>query len=113
MLTGKYKPGQDAPPGTRAAEARQNLVIKQLYWTEEYKAKGQELVKIAGDFGVGAAELAIAWTLKNPNVSSVILGTSSVAQLQQNLKALDVRLTDDVVAKLEELYPAPEPIPAV
>jgi aryl-alcohol dehydrogenase-like predicted oxidoreductase len=113
MLTGKYKPGQDAPPGSRAADGRQNLVIKELYWTEEYKAKGQELVKIASDFGVGAAELAIAWILKNPNVSSVILGASKVEQVEQNLKALDIELTDDVVQKLEDLYPAPGAIPTV
>ena len=113
MLTGKYKPGQDAPPGTRAADDRQNLVIKQMYWTEENKEKGQELMAIAQDFGVSAAELAIAWCLKNANVTSVILGTSSVAQLEQNLKALEVELTDDVIRKLDALYPAPDVVPQI
>jgi len=113
MLTGKYPPGQDAPPGTRAADERQNLVIKQMYWNEENKEKGQELAAIAKDFGVSAAELAIAWCLENPNVTSVILGTSTVAQLEQNLKALDVKLTDDVAGKLEALYPPPETVPQI
>jgi aryl-alcohol dehydrogenase-like predicted oxidoreductase len=113
MLTGKYKPGQEAPAGTRAADDRQNLVIKAMYWNEENKAKAQELVAIASDFGVSAAELSIAWCLDNPNVSSVILGTTKVEQLQQNLKALDVQLTDDVRTKLDDLFPAPEAVPQV
>ncbi|HEO69940.1 MAG TPA: aldo/keto reductase [Candidatus Hydrogenedentes bacterium] len=107
MLTGKYKPGEEAPEGTRAADPRQNLVIRGMYWNEENKEKGQELVRIAADFGVTAAELALAWCLRSPHVSSVILGTSRVAQLEQNLKALDVALTEDVIAKLDELYPPP------
>jgi aryl-alcohol dehydrogenase-like predicted oxidoreductase len=113
MLTGKYKPGEDAPEGSRAADDRQNLVIKAMYWSEENKKKGQELVAIAKDFGVTAAELAIAWCLKNDNVSSVILGASKVEQLQENLKALDLDLTEDVLSRLEELYPQPAAIPQI
>ena len=113
MLTGKYKPDQDAPKGSRASDDRQNLVIKAMYWTEEYKQKGQELAAIAKDFGASAAELAIAWCLRNPNVSSVILGASRVEQLQQNLKALDLQLTDDVLNRIETLYPQPEAIPQI
>ncbi|MDY0033597.1 MAG: aldo/keto reductase family protein [FCB group bacterium] len=113
MLTGKYKPGEDAPEGSRASDDRQNLVIKAMYWTEEYKQKGQELAAIAKDFGASAAELAIAWCLRNPNVSSVILGASRVEQLQQNLKALDLQLTDDVLNRIETLYPQPEAIPQI
>ena len=113
MLTGKYKPGEDAPSGTRAADERQNLVIKAMYWNEENKVKGQKLMTIADEMGVQAPELAIAWCLKNPNVTSVILGTSKVAQLEQNLKALDLKIPDDVLEKLEELYPQPEAIPQI
>jgi aryl-alcohol dehydrogenase-like predicted oxidoreductase len=113
MLTGKYKPGQDAPKGTRAADSRQNMVIKAMYWNEPNKAKAQEFVAIAADHGVGAAELAIAWCLSTPHVSSVILGTSKLEQLKQNLKALDVKLTDDVLARLDQLFPRPEAAPQV
>ncbi len=113
MLTGKYKPGEAPPKGTRAADDRQNLVIKAMYWNEENKQKGQELVAIAQDFGVSAAELALAWCLKNKNVSSVILGASKVEQLEQNLKALDVEFTEDVLKRLEDLYPQPEAIPQI
>jgi aryl-alcohol dehydrogenase-like predicted oxidoreductase len=113
MLTGKYKPGEEAPEGSRAADPRQNMVMKAMYWTEENKEKGQALASIAGDHGVTAAELAIAWCLRISSVSSVILGTSRVEQLEQNLKAVDLTLSDDVLARLDELYPAPDSIPQV
>ncbi len=105
MLTGKYKPGEEPPAGARAADPRQNVVIKKMYWTDENLRKGQELAALADELGVSAAELALAWCLRNPNVSSVILGTSSVAQLEQNLKALDVAIPEDMLAKLDALYP--------
>jgi len=113
MLTGKYKPGVEAPSGTRASDSRQNGVIKAMYWSDENKAKAQELVAIAAELGTEAAQLAIAWCLTDRNVSSVILGTSSVAQLEQNLKAVDLVIPDDAKACLEKLFPAADDIPQV
>ena len=113
MLTGKYKPGEEAPQGTRAADSDQNAVIMELYWNEENKKKGQELVQIAGEMGVKASQLAIAWCLRNSAVTSVILGTSRVEQLEENLKAVEIDIPDEVAARLEELYPPTGDIPAV
>ena len=113
MLTGKYRPGQGAPEGTRAADPDQNSVIKNLYWTEENKRKGQELMEIASELGTNAARLSIAWALRHPAVTSVILGTRRVGQLEDNLKALDVKIPDDVVERLEALYPMPETVPVL
>ena len=70
MLTGKYKPGKEAPEGTRAADNDTNTIIKNLYWTEENKQKGQELVKIASEMDITSAQLSIAWCLKNPAVTA-------------------------------------------
>jgi len=111
MLTGKYRPGEEAAPGTRAADPDQNSVIRKLYWTEENKKKGQELVKIAGEMGLTAAQLAIAWCLRRPEVTSVILGIRRPEQLDENMKAVGVRLPDEVVQKLDALYPRPKDIP--
>jgi aryl-alcohol dehydrogenase-like predicted oxidoreductase len=105
MLTGKYPPGQPAPAGTRASDPDQNAVMMGMYWNEEYKARGQELVKIAGQMGVAASQLAIAWCLRRPEVTSVILGARSVAQLQETLKASEIEIPEDVLARLEALYP--------
>ena len=107
MLTGKYAPGLDAPAGTRAADPDQNAVIRQLYWNEENKLKGQELAALAGELGTTAATLALAWILRHPAVTGIILGTRTVAQLLENLGAVDLALPEEAVARLEALYPAP------
>ena len=113
MLTGKYKPGKDAPKGTRAADPDQNSVIRQLYWTEENKRKGQSLARLAKGMGVTAAQLSLAWCLRRPEVTSCIIGASKVSQVEENAKAADLELSDDVVAKLEKLFPPPADIPTV
>ena len=65
--------------------------------------KAIELEGVAQELGVPLAQMAIAWCLTNPRVSTVILGASSVAQLTQNLASLDLadRMTDDVMEKIE------------
>ena len=110
MLTGKYKPGEGAPEGTRGADDDINSVLNRLYWTEENKQKGQELVKIASGMGVTAAQLALAWCLRNPAVTSVISAATKVSQVEDNLKAADIDIPDDVAEKIEELYPAVETV---
>ncbi len=110
MLTGKYKPGEEAPKGTRAADNDTNTIIKKMYWTEENKRKGQELVKIASEIGVTAAQLSIAWCLKNPEVTSVITGATSLFQAEDNLKAADIEIPDEVMIKLNEIYPPVETV---
>ena len=66
-------------------------------------AKANEVVKLAEGLGCSPAQLALAWCLKNPHVSTVILGASRPAQLKENLGALDVvaQLTDDVMERIE------------
>ncbi|MCK4465437.1 MAG: aldo/keto reductase family protein [Bacteroidales bacterium] len=110
MLTGKYKPGEEAPEGTRAADNDTNTIIKNLYWTEENKRKGQELVKIASEMGISAAQLSIAWCLKNPAVTSVITGATSLSQAENNLQAADIEIPDEVMKKLEKIYPPVETV---
>ena len=112
MLTGKYKPGEEAKEGTRAADPDQNGVIMDMYWNEENKQKGQELMKIAADLGLTAAQLAVAWCLRRGEVTSVILGIRRVEQLRENIKAVGVTVPEDVLEKLDELYPMPETPPA-
>jgi len=110
MLTGKYKPGEAPPPGTRAADEDTNDVIMRLYWTEENKQKAQEFVKIASEMGVTPAQLAIAWCLRNPAVTSVISAATKVSQVVDNLKAADVEIPDDAAGRIEELFPPPETV---
>ena len=105
LLTGKYLEGTPA-------DARINLPgyewIKARFESERGQrrlAKVRELVDVAREIGTSPTLMSIAWCLKNPNVSTVMLGASRVEQLQENLQALDVveLMTDDVMAKLDEL----------
>ena len=107
VLTGKYAPGQPPPPGTRAADDSQNRIMMDLYWTDEILRKVQELKSMAQDLGLTAAQLALAWCLKHPAVTSVILGATKLEQLEGNLKAAEADLPDDVYARCGELFPLP------
>lgn len=113
MLTGKYKPGKEAEKGTRAADPDQNAVIRELYWTDENKQKGQELVKLAKEMGATAAQVALAWCLRRLEVTSVIIGATKAAQIEENVKAVELKLSDDVLIKLDELFPTPAEVPTV
>ena len=69
-------------------------------------AKIRKLVDLAAELDVTPAQLALAWTASNPHVSTVILGASSVEQVQENLKALDVieLVTPEVRERLEAIF---------
>lgn len=85
MLTDKYLHG--IPADSRAAKSTGYLKETQI--TDEIVEKTGKLNKIAQERGQTLAEMAIAWLLKDPRVTSVLIGASSVAQLQDNLKALE------------------------
>ena len=102
LLTGKYKGGipkdsRGALPGM--AFLRDGLTDK------ERNAAVTKLEELAHDLGGSVAQLAIAWVNKNPRVSSVILGASKPAQLEENLKAsaLTPKLSPEVLARIDEL----------
>jgi voltage-dependent potassium channel beta subunit len=102
LLTGKYRNG--IPADSRGA--MQNLAFLQDGLTD--KARNEAVAKlepIARDLGASTAQLAIAWVAKNPRVSTVITGASSVNQLKDNLKAAEIvpKLTPDVVARIDEI----------
>jgi voltage-dependent potassium channel beta subunit len=103
VLTGKYKDG--TPEGSR-------MSLPDYQWLRERiespqgKANVRKAAEIAGlaeRLGIPPARLAIAWCLKNPHVSTVILGASSLSQLQENLESLDAvqLLTDEVMLEIE------------
>ena len=73
---------------------------------QEVTVKVRQLVDVATELDVTPAQLALAWTASNPHVSTVILGASSVEQVQENLKALDVMdlVTPQVRDRLESIF---------
>ena len=100
MLTGKYSAG--IPADSRGALPGYEWLRARLTDQERLK-KVQALEPIAADLGCALAQLALAWCLKNPNVSTVITGASRVSQVHENMQALDVvaKLTPDVMERIE------------
>ena len=105
VLTGKYKPGQQPAAGTRAADPKQNMVMMSLYWTDEKLAQSQQFAAVAADMGVKPGQLALAWVLRRSEVSSAIVGATKVSQLEENVAAVEISIPEDVLAKLDEIYP--------
>ena len=103
--------GAPPPAGTRAADPDQNAVIMKMYWGDENARQAQALARIAAEAGTSAGNLAIAWCLLHPAVSSVILGVRTVPQLAENLKALEVKIMPDLAAAVEALFPLPQLVP--
>jgi len=102
LLTGKYKAG--IPGGSRGAMQNMSFLHDQL--TDQARNDAvAKLEPIARDLGATTAQLAIAWVAKNPRVSTVITGASSVAQLKDNLKAAEIipKLTPEVLARIDEI----------
>ena len=103
LLTGKYSNG--IPEGSRSTLKGYEWLSSRLQG-EEAEAKIEkvkELTVIADELGCTTAQLAIAWCLANPNVSTVITGASRPEQVRENMKAIDVyeRLTPEVLEKIE------------
>ncbi len=101
MLTGKYN---DGIPADSRANLKGYEWLKPHITDPERIAQVKKLVPIARDLGMDMAQMALAWCLKNPNVSTVIMGASRVEQVKQNLKALEAAdlLTPEVLKRIDE-----------
>src|SRR3989475_3729591 len=105
LLTGKYNDG--VPAGSRAA-------LKGYEWLAESIvdpakiAKARHMIRIAGDLDCTLAQLALAWCIQNPHVSTVITGATRPEQVTENMKAQDVapRLTAEVLSRIEAVVSA-------
>jgi len=104
LLTGKYNDG--IPDDSRLSMDQYEWLKESLLDSEEGKErlkKVGKLAKVADDVGISMPHLALAWCLKNKDVSTVITGASRPEQVQENMKAigkLDL-LTDDVIEEIE------------
>ena len=99
FLTGKYESGKPAPQGSRGADSS----YVQQYMTEENYAIIEQLTKVAEARDHSLNELAHAWLLAKPQVSSVISGATNVEQALANIKAAEWELTGEEIAELDEV----------
>ena len=105
LLTGKYNNG--IPEGTRVSLDGYDW-LKKWFESDEVKnniEKVKLLTVVAQDLGCSMAQLALAWCLKNPNVSTAITGASKAAQVRENMKALEIKplLNDEIMNRIEAI----------
>jgi aryl-alcohol dehydrogenase-like predicted oxidoreductase len=105
LLTGKYNQG--IPEGTRVTLEGYDWLRSRFESEESLQriAKVGQLMNIADELGASMAQLALAWILKNPNISTAITGASKTEQIIDNLQALDLvaQLSDDVMENIEQI----------
>lgn len=99
ILTGKYGTPQEAPAGSRA-DTDPGF---RRFLGEETVALGREVAALAEELGTTASALSLAWLLRRPAVSTVIVGATRVEQLQSNLVSLELQPGDAALARLDEL----------
>jgi voltage-dependent potassium channel beta subunit len=102
FLTGKYNNG--IPEGARLGMEGYEW-LKNRWMQDDKIKKVKELSAVAKEIGVSMAEMAIAWTIKNPHVTTAILGATKKEQLLENLKAMDAlpKLAPEIMEKIEKI----------
>ncbi len=102
VLTGKYLPGEAPPAGSRATDEKGGDQMISRWLKDDVLTRVQLLKPIAEEAGLSMAQLAVAWTLANPNVSSAIIGASRPEQVTDNVKAAGVTLDESALTAIDE-----------
>jgi voltage-dependent potassium channel beta subunit len=105
VLTGKYSGGA-LPAGTRAADTFRNQFMR-AYLEPASLARVDALRPLAAELGLSLAQLALAWCLRSPAVSSVIVGATRAEQLEDNAKASGVAIPPEIAARIDAIAPSP------
>lgn len=102
VLTGKYKPNAEKPADSRAANDTTNFVINS-YFRNDVLECVQRLNSLASDMNLTLSQLSLAWILSHQEISSAIIGASRPSQVEENVKAVDVVLSNDVLTEIERI----------
>ncbi|RLN36835.1 hypothetical protein BBJ28_00004603 [Nothophytophthora sp. Chile5] len=111
VLTGKYSNG--IPEGSRMSVPFFTKMLAN--GLEEKTAKALQLAEVATEVGCSLPQLAIAWSVSNENVSTVLLGASKIEQLEENLKSLDFvdKITPEIRAKIDAIADFKPEVPTI
>lgn len=105
LLSGKYRLGQPLPANSRWAE-RGEAGMHERYGRNVLE-KVEQLIAIAGSLGKSLSQLALAWILRRPEVTSAIIGATSVAQVEENLAQSDWRIPAEALEQIEQVLAIP------
>lgn len=100
VLTGKYKPGEEHPKGSRGATGG---AMNDAFMNDQVFAAVQELKPLAEEAGLTLSQLALAWVLQNDNVSAAIIGATRPEQIEENVKASGVVLEQALIKRIDEV----------
>ena len=101
VLSGKYLPGQPPPPGSRAtSESGAQFIAR--FMNDDVLTLVQQLRPIAQEAGLTMPQLAVAWVLQNPNISSAIVGATKPEQVHDNVKASGIKLDAAIMKRIDE-----------
>ena len=103
VLTGKYRPGQELPDGSRAADPKSKHFLADKVEDQVLLERVQLLEPLAAEAGLTLSQLAVAWVLQNQNVSAAIIGASRPEQVESNVKAAGVKLDSGLMARIDEI----------
>jgi aryl-alcohol dehydrogenase-like predicted oxidoreductase len=100
VLTGKYKPGEPPPEGSRATSQRMSYFFD---YDDRVLERVQRLRPIADELGITMAQLALAWVLRVPYVASAIIGASRPEQVEENAAASGIELDEETLRRIDEV----------
>jgi aryl-alcohol dehydrogenase-like predicted oxidoreductase len=103
VLTGKYRPGAEPPPGSRATDTKGGARFVSRYLGADVLSRVQLLQPLAAQAGYPLSQLALAWVLHNPNVSSAIIGATRPEQVNENVLASGIKLEAELLARIDEI----------
>lgn len=102
VLSGKYLPGKKPPAGSRATDKKSGAGMISRWMRDDVLSAVQNLVPIAAELEITMSQLALAWALANPHVSSVIMGATKPSQVKENVKASGIKLSADTLKKIDK-----------
>jgi aryl-alcohol dehydrogenase-like predicted oxidoreductase len=102
VLTGKYKPGQAPPEGSRATDEKGGADMIKRFMEDDVLTRVQELEPIAKELNLTMAQLAVAWVLQNDNVAAALVGASRPEQVSENVKAAGVTIPGELMKRIDE-----------
>jgi aryl-alcohol dehydrogenase-like predicted oxidoreductase len=100
VLTGKYRPGEPPPEGSRATSERMSYFFD---YDDRVLERVQQLRPIAEELGISMAQLALAWVLRVPYVASAIIGASRPEQVEENAAASGIELDSETLERIDEV----------